>query len=223
MWERRTGLLDLGALLVTIRDVLFDPATTFRTMVREGGVAAPLLFLLVTSAVFVTIGDLWKWLGNLFSGDASLEMIEALGGSLPPDLMDMFRTALEAQQDASLLGFVAGVFFKLALLFVGLLVWSGVVHLLLMVVDGARQSFETTLRVLAYCTGSAMAFLVIPLCGGVIGFVWLVVVQIVGLGQAHETTPGKSVFAVLFPAVLCGASCCVAGVFVAIMIAGRGF
>ena len=60
-------------------------------------------------------------------------------------------------------------------------------------------------------------------CGGVIGFVWLVVIQIIGLGPAHETTPGRAAFAVLFPTVLCCVTCCAAMAFVAIAISESDF
>ena len=51
---------------------------------------------------------------------------------------------------------------------IGLFIGSAIVHLCLMIVGGANQSFETTFRVLAFSHGSAGPLQIIPLCGGLI-------------------------------------------------------
>jgi hypothetical protein len=81
-----------------------------------------------------------------------------------------------------------------------------VLHLFLMMAGGAKQSFETTFRVYSYAHSSIywlsilanfipFAFLLV--------LVWLVILLIVGLSKAHETTQGKAAVAVLVPIGLC--------------------
>jgi hypothetical protein len=96
-----------------------------------------------------------------------------------------------------------------ALILVACFVVAGIVHLLLLLVGGAHQSFETTARVAAYTLGGTAVFDVIPICGGFIGAAWAVVVLIIGLAHAHETGAGRAAAAVLIPVGLC-CLCCVA-------------
>src|SRR5439155_6582447 len=88
---------------------------------------------------------------------------------------------------------------------IGLFIGAAVVHLCLMLVGGAKQSFETTFRVLAFSQGSTGLLQLIPICGGLIAGVWGLVVSCIGLARAHETETGRAVFAVFLPlAVCCG-------------------
>jgi hypothetical protein len=86
---------------------------------------------------------------------------------------------------------------------IGVLVGTGVVHLLLTMQGAARHGFDATWRVLAYCYGSAAPCGLLPMVGTTIGVVWAVVVAIPGLAQLHETTTGKTALAVLVPVLAC--------------------
>ncbi len=72
----------------------------------------------------------------------------------------------------------------------------------LMMVKGDRNGFEATFRVVAYGY-SANVFLVLPFCGGLLYGVWTIVLYIIGLKEAHETTGGKAAFAVFLPVIVC--------------------
>ena len=56
-WEKRRSALDLSALLATIWVVLLRPANTFSRMVREKGLAGPIVFtvILVSSITAVSL------------------------------------------------------------------------------------------------------------------------------------------------------------------------
>jgi hypothetical protein len=61
-------------------------------------------------------------------------------------------------------------------------------------------------------------FQVVPFCGGLIGMVWSIVVQIIGLKEMHETGGGTATAAVLLPMVLC---CCLCvGFFMLLFMLG---
>ena len=74
-----------------------------------------------------------------------------------------------------------------------------------MMVKGARNGFEATFRVVAYGY-SANIFLVVPFCGGLLAGVWAIILYIIGLREAHETTGGKAALAVFLPVVVCCAT-----------------
>ena len=101
---------------------------------------------------------------------------------------------------------------------IGLFIGSAIVHLCLMMVGGANQSFETTFRVLAFSQGSAGPLQIIPVCGGVISGVWAVVCNCIGLARAHETDTGRAVLAIFLPLIVC----CGGGLLLALMFGAMG-
>jgi len=100
------------------------------------------------------------------------------------------------------IGLTILAFFSPFLIIIGLFIASGILHVCLMMVKGARNGFEATFRTVAYGY-SANIFLVIPFCGGLLAFVWAIVLYIIGLKEAHETTGGKAAFAVFLPGIVC--------------------
>ena len=74
---------------------------------------------------------------------------------------------------------------------------------MLLLLNGARRGFETTMRVAAYAHGSAAMFNLVPLCGGIIGSIWALVIVIIGIARAHEIPTGKAAAAVLIPIAVC--------------------
>jgi hypothetical protein len=72
-----------------------------------------------------------------------------------------------------------------------------------MIVGGANKPFEATFRVLAFSQGSTGPLQMIPVCGGLIAFVWWLVCDCIGLARAHETSTGRAVIAVLLPLIVC--------------------
>lgn len=166
-WEKSTRVFDLGAMYETVRDVLFHPTDTFSKMAREGGLGDPVLFYVILGTVFGWVGLLWDWL------------LPSLSPGLAPGGL-----------------LVLAVLFPLVLL-LSWAVSSAVTHLFLMLVGGAQHGFETTARVVAYASGSTAIFAVVPFCGSFIQMIWALVVWIIGLARAHDTTTGRTLVAVL--------------------------
>jgi len=54
----------------------------------------------------------------------------------------------------------------------------------------------------AYASAAAL-WNIVPILGWMIALVWSIVVQVLGLASAHETSAGRSLAAVLMPLVLC--------------------
>lgn len=179
----------LGRFVDTAKGVLTDPTRTFANMRREGGLASPLAFAVVglitgslASLIFQTVGA---------------------GASLAPFVRDSTPGAVA----------VAGtLIFVPVVATISLFLFAGLFHLMLLLLNGARHPFETTFRTYAYASGATALLGLIPLCGALIGAVWNIVVTIIGLAQAQETSTGTAAIAVLVPvAVCCGAALLVFG------------
>ncbi|MFQ5766775.1 MAG: YIP1 family protein [Acidobacteriota bacterium] len=191
-WEKRSGVLDLAALLSTMRDVLFRPDRTFSTMVQEGDLGAPLLFYMIVGTV---CGWLSAFVNMMFSGGVDPAQMEMFG--LGPEFEDVFRQVSSPSYR------VGQILLWPAIWLLALLIGAGITHLSLLLFGGARRPFETTLRVIAYTAGSLAIFFLLPVCGFFILLIWATVVIILGLARAHESPVGPAVAAVLLPVGFC--------------------
>lgn len=178
----------------TARGALLDPNSFFATMRRQGGLGAPL-----------TYGMLGMVVGIIGSFAVQLAMPF---GAIP----GMPGMASPADVGGLLVGLVMAPVIAICALFIG----SGIIHLVLSLFGGATHGYETTFRVLAYTNGSTGPLSIIPVCGGLIGAVWGIVVMILGLAKAQETSTGKAAAAVLIPIGLC---CVLAVIFAAAVFA----
>jgi hypothetical protein len=64
---------------------------------------------------------------------------------------------------------------------------SAILHLLLLIVRGGKNGFEGTFRVVSYSQATQI-WGVIPFLGGLIGGLWIIIVQIIGLREIHGTS-----------------------------------
>jgi hypothetical protein len=198
-WEHRQERGLFNAFVETLVMVLTRPGEAFTVMKREGGLGEPLIYALI---------------GGCLGGIVSL--LFSLGLQSVGFFADRHDTF------AAMTGMGAGsaVFIVLVPLFIviGLFVGSAIVHLCLMIVGGANQSFETTFRVIAFSQGSTGPLQMIPICGGLIAGVWALVCNCIGLARAHETDTGRAVLAVFLPLIVC----CGGVLLIALMFGGLG-
>jgi hypothetical protein len=171
----------------TAKGVLLDPTSLFRGMRREGGLGAPLAYALI---------------GILFGAIAAFALQFMFRGFVPGMGFGYGRIN-PARFLAAPFALIAVVPLIVVVATIGVFIQSGLTHLMLVLLGSARFPFETTFRVSAYSHGSSGLLNVVPICGGILGAVWGVVVNIIGLAQAQETSTGKAAAAVLAPAVLC--------------------
>jgi hypothetical protein len=157
---------------------VFEPTRFFRALPVPGPLGAAVLYFLVIGIAAAAINLFW---GSLFR----------FGGVAPWGWGASARGAW-----APLLGFL---FTPLSLL-VTLVVASIIVHVVLVLVNGARHSLATTARVLCFAYSPAL-FVIVPFIGEVIGGVWAVVLSIIGLSEAHRTERWRAAVAVLLPMV----------------------
>ena len=196
-WEDRETRGFFGGLFTTMKQVLFSPAEFFKRMPVKGGLTDPLLYALIVGMA-----------GLMFSYTWQILLEGSMQGFLPPEMRAQRYQMFQGINIA-----VLAVFSPFLLVF-GLFIGAGILHLFLMMVKGSRAGFEATFRVVSYCF-SPNILLVIPFCGGIVAWIWTMVITIIGLRDAHETTGGKAAFAVLFPLVLC---CGLAVLFVLVFV-----
>jgi len=122
--------------MTTLKESLFSPTAFFRRMNVTGGLADPLLFSIITGMSGITLFYLWQML-----------LHDTAGGFLP----DRAAGGLSLIQSA---GSALSALIMPFLLIVLLFLWSGILHLLLLLVRGANRSFEATFRVAAYSSGT---------------------------------------------------------------------
>ena len=197
-WDDRQQRGVLRAFFDTLVMVLTKPTEAFTAMKREGGFGEPLIYAIIGGSV----GGVIYFLYNFLLGSAHMlgshenPMMQMMGGGIRP----LFFIIL------------VPLFVTIAT-FIG----SGIFHLCLMIVGGAKQPFETTFRVVCFAGGSANPLLVIPICGGLIGGIWKIVLYCIGFARAHETDTGRAVLAVVLPLIVC-----CGGIFALMMMLGLG-
>jgi hypothetical protein len=179
--------------------VLTKPTTAFTVMKREGGLAEPLIYAVIGGSFGVLVYFLFLFL------------LQSIG------FMADSRSAM-----AGVVGMGIGFIFVLILMPILVAIWmfvaAGILHLCLMIVGGAKQSFETTFRVVCFSIGSAYPLLVVPFCGNLVAGIWAIVLYCIGLARAHETDTGRAVLAVFLPLIVC----CGGGFLLAMFFGGIG-
>jgi hypothetical protein len=200
-WDARASKGLFSAFIETLQMVLTRPTEAFTAMSREGGLGDPLLYAVIGSS----FGTVFAFLYNF--AFRSLNMFPSR------------HTGFENMVGG--IGLIFLLIFTPLLVVIGVFIWSAVLHVCLLLVGGAKQSFETTFRVVCFGGGSINPLLVIPFCGGLVVFIWKIVLYTIGLSRAHETDTGRALLAVLLPLIVC----CGAGIALAVMfgaLAGWG-
>ena len=180
MWEDMENLGFLRAFFGTLGEVLFQPSRFFSRMPVDRGLVRPLVFALLMGVLGGLFGLLYQFL-----------LMRYVGRLFSPEGVGDFQTAM-------MIGWAIGL---PILTVIGLFIGSAILHLSLMIVRGNRKGFEATFRVIAYAM-STQIFGIIPLLGGLIGGIWALVVEIVGLRESHEISTGRAALAIFLPIIV---------------------
>lgn len=190
-WDDRDSIGVFPAFLGTIRLVLMEPVNAFSMMQRQGGLGGPLLFALTSG-----------WIGGgaaLFYNFIFQMLLNQSTGTkpLPPGI----PTILSGEGMTTSI-FIVMLIFLPAFLAASIFIASGIIHFFLLFLGGAKQPFETTVRVVCFSVGATALLQLLPICGGITFEIWNIVLQCIGISKAHETSTGKSVATIL------GLCCC---------------
>jgi len=194
-WDNRQQLGLVKAFTDTLIMVLTKPQEAFQLMKTEGGLVEPLIYAVIGGS----LGIIVYWLFSLLLGSFGM-----MGQRNP--LSAMFGAGI---------GVVFMIIFAPVIVAICVFIASGIIHLCLMLVGGAKKPFETTFRVMCFAQGSTQPLLIVPICGGLIAAVWAIVAEIIGLAKAHETDIGRAALAILLPVIVC-----CGGGFLLMMMAG---
>ena len=196
-WDDRGRIGLVSALVETTRDVLTGPGAFFRAMPVSGGLGSPLLYAVIVGWIGLVASAFYQAIFRSVVGSG-------LGafGSERPELVALLGWV------EGWAGFVAQAVFGGVFVVIGVFLAAGILHLVLMLLGGARRDFEATLRVVSFSQATSILFLV-PFCGQFVGGIWTLVLYVLGLAEAHQIGHGKATAAVLLPIVLL--CCCCAG------------
>ena len=182
-WEDRSRLGLWPGIFQTFRNVLFHPVNFFRTLHFEGGLKEPLAFGLLFGSLGMMFSLFWQFLLAAWGFGGSLKSLSSL---FPVTLIFPLLLILSP-----------------LLVGLGLFIMSGILHLLLRIVRGGSHGFEATFRVVAYGQATQI-FAVVPFIGGFVGGLWLLVIEIIGLREMHETSYLRVILAFAIPVALIG-------------------
>ncbi len=180
----------IDRLFATSKLVLMSPKKFFSEYDFNTTITAGILF----ATIMGFISAIFNFVYNLvFKG--SLYSMVAKFGNIPVEQIQM-------QGMFAVFGGILGLIFIPIAVITGLFIMGGIYHLLLMMVNGAKNGFEATINVVAY-TSAAMLLAIVPFCGGLVGWLYRLILNIMGLAEVHETTTGKASFAVLTIYLFC--------------------
>lgn len=177
-WEERyeTGLFT--GIFRTLKGALFSPSLFFRRLSTDGGLREPLAFGLLAGSAGNMLGIFWPLL--------------LMSGGLFP-----FGSHLSGRLTDGLIFLLMAVAIPVSVLLT-MFIYSGILHLLLLITGGGRSRFEATFRVVAY-SQAAQAWNLIPVVGGWIGGVWRLIIQVIGLREVHGISYLRVFAAFLLP------------------------
>jgi hypothetical protein len=178
-WESGKGFI--GAFFKTIQEVLFSPAKFFKKAALGKGYWSPFIYGIICNIIGWGVNIILAW---LFWYTISVYLIQS--------------TPLKGFVLSNLASKVISLPFVAAFL---IFFYSGLVHLSLMVLGGNKSGFRASFRVVSY-TFSGDLFRIIPLIGFIIGWIYRLVLAMIGLRESHNISTGKAVLAVLLPLIV---------------------
>src|SRR5262245_4641283 len=184
-WEQ-PGYPFLKGFFETIGLFFAKPGEAFRRMPTTPSVGRPIVYYLVLGWIAAAVAQIYS-----LAFRSMMPMPEQIQA-----ILDKFGVA------PTPLGTVVAIVFAPIGLVIGLFLWTAIVHFFLFVLGGTSAGFLTTCRVVCYA-GTVNLVNLVPFCGRFVAIIWGLVLQVIGLKEAHKTTTGKAVLAVLIPILLC--------------------
>jgi hypothetical protein len=188
-WEEPNA--GLSSIVPTALRIITSPVAAFTQMSLTVDLVRPIAYFVLWALVGACIGQIW----NFLFFDSFVGIARSLAGS-------QFEKFAPFIQKPGALQITVGLVVTPLVALIVLFIWSAIVHLMLTLLGGANRGFATTLRVMCYAETTQVA-VVLPGVGGLIGIVWRLILEIVGLAQAHKTEGWKAALAIILPLVLC--------------------
>jgi hypothetical protein len=150
----------------------------------RGDIGLPLIYGVIVGTVAGVLGTLWSMLFGTFA---------------------MLAEGVGAGEFVVGTGMYLFILFLMPLLVVvGMFISTVINHLCLMILGDGKRGFAVTFRAVAY--GNTPALLcILPFCGGFIGGIWAMIVQIIGFKAGHKSEWWQAILAYFLPTICC---CC---------------
>lgn len=197
-WEAPNA--GLGSLLPTIGGFLVNPIDSFSKMSLTVDLVRPIAYYVIVAL----IGSIFDLIWGLIFFQSMLGVVRQF---LPAESWSQLEPILRAP---TVLGFILQLVVAPLVALIVVFVWTAIVHLVLMLIGGDRNGFAATLRTQSYAWTAALAQ-AIPFVGRLVALVWGLILQIVGLSEAHKIEGWKAAVAVIAPLVAC-CGCLVAAI-----------
>jgi len=175
-WERRSSLGNVDAFSGTFMLSMTKPVSFFRRLPAHGGFFNPLIYALICGLAGTLIDLAWQLLLP------SRIIIEE--GIQSPDFGDEFYI---------IFALLSPLIIPLALF-----INTGLVHFSLLVLNVKKSDFETTFRVISYGSGANL-LVIIPIIGIVVGVIWKLALEVIGLREIYSISSQRALAAVLLP------------------------
>jgi hypothetical protein len=188
-WEEPNA--GLGSIVPTVTGFVTRPIESFAKMSLTVDLVRPIAYFVILALIGACISQVWSYL--LF--DSIIGVVRNVFGAQFEKFAPLIHRPGAVQLVLTLV-----ITPLVALIF--LFIWTALVHLALALFGGANRGFATTLRVMCYSQTTELA-VVIPFVGGLASFFWRLVLEIVGLSEAHQTEGWKAALGVLLPLALC--------------------
>lgn len=185
-WENRSEIGLWRGILQTFMAVLFSPRAFFSNKAFKNGIWDTLAFGILADSFGIMFKMFWCFL--VFAG-VQLSLGDYIFGQA---LFSHFTLGLV---------FIITMSVIPILVTLNIFVWSGILHLLLLVVRGGGNGYMATFNVVSY-SQAAQAFNLAPFVGGWIGWIWRTIIQIIGLREIHNTSYLRIITAFLIPLLL---------------------
>lgn len=179
-----------AAFISVVKQSIVDPIGHFRNVAMGKGWLRPWLFALTMSVAVFLVAAAYQLGFQLLA--ASAEFAAELAN--PFAFVSVPFSALFVVVFA-IVGVPLGTT-------IGLVVQAGIYHLCLMLLGAVRRPFVDTFRVVCYSMGPQV-FQIVPLFGGMVAWMWQLVLTVIGVKVVHETTYGRSAIAIFLPMLLC--------------------
>jgi hypothetical protein len=180
-WENISSIGIWRGIAGTFKETLFSPGGLFKSLTFKGGQGEPFAFGLLAGSIGSMFGLYWHYLKVAVGDDIG---------------------------DSSFFGNMSiGLFFLVLIVVVpaivaaGIYIYSGILHLMLLILRAGKNGFEATFRVVAY-SQTAKIWGVIPFIGTFVSIIWQLVVVGVGLREIHETSLARVIMAFIFPILM---------------------
>ena len=182
-WESATHLSFLQRLTQTWAESVFRTTDFFKKMPIRGGSSKALVYALIFQMMGQAFSIFWqKWFIQTYH-DTINEIF--------PSFQEFFNTSVGDQ-------LIMAPLFALLILILSTVIY----HVSLLLVGSGQNGFEGTFRVVAYSQGT-MVMNVVPLFGGLLAWIWGLVLMANGFSEVHRISSRRAVVAILLPLIFC--------------------